>query len=435
MSQLCSINKCIRASRGLCDCCQKNLCLQHLNEHNALLVAELNPFTDEINQLGDRLKTLIIEQTTSNSRRKLQQWRDDCHKKINCLFENKCQELDQIINEKIEQHRKQLNEISLKIADLINAQEATRQDVDSLNSAIVHLKTQMNKIEQIGCRIDARPLVIDDSFVAIRKTTDDELDVSTISPAYSTIYRPQGSHLSLANNDRYLLLHMNPNLCLFDREMNKVKQILWNQRTIHDMCWSSTLDRFIVLGEKTIFLISENTMSINAVETIKERDWLSCTCSDTVIFVSTNELGSSIIEFALVPTMKSINEWKCPITCTRDDYIDDIVYKKENLALLIMNNTKKSLRIELRSASNLDYIWSIPLDVKCIQCITVRCCALTCNEWLIVDHETERLLQITKDGKIKKTVQYHPGPYRATLFGENKLVISTSNNVVMHTIQ
>ncbi|CAF5143235.1 unnamed protein product, partial [Rotaria magnacalcarata] len=355
--------------------------------------------------------------------------------KINCLFENKCQELDQIINEKIEQHRKQLNEISLKIADLINAQEATRQDVDSLNSAIVHLKTQMNKIEQIGCRIDARPLVIDDSFVVIRKTTDDELDVSTISPAYSTIYRPQRSHLSLADNDRYLLLHINPNLCLFDREMNKVKQILWNQRTIHDMCWSSTLDRFIVLGEKTIFLISENTMSINAVEIIKERDWLSCTCSDTVIFVSTNELGSSIIEFALVPTMKSINEWKCPITCTRDDYIDDIVYKKENLALLIMNNTKKSLRIELRSASNLDYIWSIPLDVKCIQCITVRCCALTCNEWLIVDHETERLLQITKDGKIKKIVQYHPGPYRATLFGENKLVISTSNNVVMHTIQ
>ncbi|CAF2187146.1 unnamed protein product [Rotaria magnacalcarata] len=145
MSQSYSINKCIRASRGLCDWCRKSLCLQHLSEHNALPVAQLNPFTDEINQLGDRLKTLTIEQTTSNSRRKLRQWHEDCHKKIDCFLENKCQELDQIINEKVEQPQKNFNRIHLKITDLINAQEATRQDIDSLNSTIQRLKSQMNK--------------------------------------------------------------------------------------------------------------------------------------------------------------------------------------------------------------------------------------------------------------------------------------------------
>ncbi|CAF3532933.1 unnamed protein product [Rotaria socialis] len=435
MSQLCPINKCARTSRGLCDCCQKNLCLQHLSEHNALLVAELNPFTDEINALGNRLSTLNIQNITSNHHQKLQQWRDDCFKKINYFFERKCQEIDQLINEKVEQHRKQLNEISLKIADRINAQETTRKDIDSLNSSIAHLKIEMNKIEQICFTIDTRPLVIDDSFVVIQKTTEHELDLSTLSRAYRTIDRPEDSFLSLADNDQHLLLHLNPNLCLFDREMNKVNQVLWNQLDIQDMCWSSTLDQFIVLGRKTIFLISENTMSINEVKAIREGDWLSCTCSDTVLFVSTNELGSSIVEFALVPTMKSIKKWKSPITCTKDNYIDGIVYKNENLALMIMNDIKKSLRIELRSASNLDYIWSIPLDVTCVKTIPFRCCALTCNEWLIVDYETEQMLQITKDGEIKTILHYYPRPYRATLFEGNKLVIVTTDSVLLHSIQ
>ncbi|CAF4234517.1 unnamed protein product, partial [Rotaria sp. Silwood2] len=99
MSQSCSIEKCTRTSRGLCDCCQQNLCLQHLNEHNTLLVSLLNPLADELNALGVRLETLNIEKVIGNSRQKLEQWRQDCHKKIDCFFGQKCQELDQLIQE------------------------------------------------------------------------------------------------------------------------------------------------------------------------------------------------------------------------------------------------------------------------------------------------------------------------------------------------
>ncbi|CAF3398258.1 unnamed protein product [Rotaria socialis] len=435
MSQSCPINKCARTSRGLCDCCQKNLCLQHLSEHNALLVAELNPFTDEINALGNRLSTLNIQNITSNHHQKLQQWRDDCFKKINYFFERKCQEIDQLINEKIEQHRKQLNEISLKIADRINAQETTRQDIDSLNSSIAHLKTEMNKIEQVCFTIDTRPLVIDDSFVVIQKATEHELDLSTLSRAYRTIDRPKDSFRPLADNDQHLLLHMNPNICLFDRQMNKLKETPWSHGAIRDMCWSATLNRFIVLGTNSIFLIEENMISIDKVKTMNNPDWLSCSCSDTLLFVSTHEWASSIIGFALVPAITPIKEWKYPLTCAKDDFIHDIVYHKENLVLMIKNDTKKSLRIELRSASSLDCIWSLPLDIKCIQNIAFRCCTLTGDEWLIPDYETGRFLQITKDGKIKKIIQYHPTPYHATAFGENQLVVVTMNSVLLHTIQ
>jgi hypothetical protein len=72
MSQSCAVAKCIRASRGLCDCCTQYLCIQHLSEHNASLISQLNPLTDEINALGDRLKTINIQTTAGGCRRKLE---------------------------------------------------------------------------------------------------------------------------------------------------------------------------------------------------------------------------------------------------------------------------------------------------------------------------------------------------------------------------
>ncbi|CAF5120254.1 unnamed protein product, partial [Rotaria sp. Silwood1] len=218
MSQSCSIEKCVRTSRGLCDCCQQNLCLQHLNEHNVLLISQLNPLTDEINALEDRLKTLNIQNTISNSRQKIEEWRQDCYKTIDSIFEQKCQELDQLIKEKICQQREELNRVHLKISELINAQETTRKDIDSLTSTIRQLETNMNNIEQTCFTINTRPLIIDETFILIKKTTKPELDLSTLSPVYRTIHHSNGDFYSITCNVRYLLIHQHPNLCLVDGE-------------------------------------------------------------------------------------------------------------------------------------------------------------------------------------------------------------------------
>ena len=105
MSQLCAATKCNRAPRGLCDCCQQNLCLQHLSEHNASLISQLNPLTDEINALGDRLRRLTIETIVGSCRRKLDTWRNDCHEKIDRLFQQKCEELDRLAEEKVKKQQ------------------------------------------------------------------------------------------------------------------------------------------------------------------------------------------------------------------------------------------------------------------------------------------------------------------------------------------
>ncbi|CAF0949127.1 unnamed protein product [Rotaria sp. Silwood1] len=401
MSQLCANEKCMRTSRWLCDCCQQYLCLQHLNEHNALLISTLNSLNDEINVLENRLETLNIDKAMVNSREKLEQWRQDCYKKIDCLFKQKCQELD-LVNEAIDQQREELNRIRLKIPELINTQETTREDIDFLTSSIRQLEKNMHSIEQGCLTINTRPLVIDDIFISVEHPAEQELDLSTLSPVNKIIHRSEGSYRPFTVNDRYLLMHQQPNLCLFDTEMNIVKQTPWSYDAIQDMCWSSTLDRFIVLGKNSIYLINENTMSINNVYTMEERHWLSCTCSDIVLFACTNGRASSIMEFTLFPTIELIREWKHPLTCTKHEFIVSTFYNNENLALMVVNVLDKSLRMELRYSKTLDRIWTLQLDISWAQKLAFRCCSLSCNEWLIVDHETGRLLQITKDGKLPK---------------------------------
>jgi hypothetical protein len=433
MSQTCAVTKCNRAPRWICDCCQQTLCLQHLNEHNALLISQLNPLTDEINALGDRLKSLNIEKAVDSCRRKLEQWRDDSHQKIDRLFQQKSKELDRLVDENFKKQQQEIVRIQKKIADLIREEETTREDIDSLTSAIHHLKMKMDKIVSTCFDINTRPLMIDDSLIDFKEL--DELDISSLSPVCKTISRLEESSRPFASNDRFLLIHQMPNLCLVDPEMNIIKDTLWSHGRINDMCWSSTLNRFIVTGNEMVFLVDENTLMIDNVQTIRQQRWLSCTCSETSLFLSTNEEASSIMKFTLLPNIQLVKQWKSPDTCKRNECIHGIRHDNEKIALMIKNVDLNSLYIELKYVETLVRIWSLEINDAGNHTIAFRCCLLPGNEWLVVQYETGNLLQITKDGKLKKVIKYKPNPYRAGLMGQNKLIILTKNNINLHRLQ
>jgi len=271
-------------------------------------------------------------------------------------------------------------------------------------------------------------------LVQITKIKEDELDLSKLFPVYRTLSGPDGSYAALDSSDQFLLIHQKPNLCLIGKEMNIVKQVLWAHDGIWNISWSSTLDRFIVVGANNIFLVDERTMSIEAIETIEKRRWLACACSDVSLFLSTNEWGSSLVELRLSPSVIILKEWKSPITCTQDECIYGIAYKNKMCAIIIINNVQKSVRIELRSSETLDRIWSLPLNIIFNKDFAFRCCSLNCSEWLVTDCETKRLLHITKDGKLKATIPYNEIPYCARMFGSDMLFVSTANGINLHKI-
>jgi hypothetical protein len=330
--------------------------------------------------------------------------------------------------------REEISRMRTKLSELIQEQEATHKDIDSLTSTVRDLGREMSKIEQTSFQVEIKSLVLDDSLIQIEDSDITRFDLSSLSPIYKSINYPRENWAPLACNNRYLLIHQEPNLCLVDRDLTIIKQNSWIYGTIYDMCWSSALNRFIVINGSDVFLVDEDTMSIENIQTLQKRKWLSCTTSETSLFLSTKVWGSSIMEFSLLPTIELVKQWQSPDTCTRDEVINGIVYNNGTLAMMIKNPTEKSIHIEMRSSATLDRLWSVRLNIAYSQNIRTRCCLLTHNQWLVVDRNTSRIFHISKDGKVKSSSAYNPPPFCATVFDQNILAISTARGVNLHRL-
>ncbi|CAF3873227.1 unnamed protein product [Rotaria sp. Silwood1] len=429
MSSPCAIDTCKRKSRVLCHCCNKNFCLNHLKEHNDLIYSQLNPLVDELNTLHNQMSALNVDEVIDKCRQKLDKWRHDCHTIIDRFYEEKCQELQQRCVQQANQKRKKIHQLKLKTNKLIQEQEAMHDDIFSLKATINDIKDDVNQFEENGIIVDVHPLIINQNLVYIEESTSNELDISTLSCPYRSIDCFNDDWPVLASNNQFLLLDQYPNLCLFNKELTLLKQIPWEYNRIPDMCWSSTINNFIIItSQHEVFLIDENLTSIKCIETIEKKQWLSCTCSHTSLFLTTNNYGSDMFQFNLLSSFHFIKQWKSPQTCNHDELIHNIAYNNGTLALIISPEYNTQKRIELRSSSTLEKLWSLPFDTMCsIGQRIYRVCSLKYDEWLVIDHNTSRLLHVSNDGKIKTNRSYGPTAHNAILFGSNILAIRTTN--------
>ncbi|CAF1569134.1 unnamed protein product [Rotaria sp. Silwood1] len=434
MAQLCVIATCKHISQELCYGCNQNFCREHMIEHDLSLNSQLNPLSDEINILSERLKSINLENSIENSHKKLEQWRIDCYKTIDYFFEQKCHELDRCIKKKMEKKCEEINRIRIKLSNLIREQEVTHKDIDLLTITVRNLECEINKIEQISFEIEIKSLILDDNLIYIDNSDINSFHLTLLSTIYKTINYPRENWTPLTCNNNHLLIHQEPNLCLVDQNLNIIKQNSWIYGTIYDMCWSLTLNRFIVINGSDVFLVDENYMSIENVQTLQKCKWLSCTTSETSLFLSTKVWGSSIMEFSLLPTIELVKQWQSPDTCARDEVINGIVYNNGTLAVMIKNPSEKTIHIEMRSSVTLDRLWSLRLNIAFSQNIRTRCCLLSNDQWLVVDRNTSRIFHISKDGKVKSSSTYNPSPFCAILFNHDMLAISTARGVNIHKL-
>ncbi|CAF4016865.1 unnamed protein product [Rotaria sp. Silwood2] len=405
------------------------------NKDDDFLNKLLDPLIEHINTLDNRLMELDARQLFANIEEKLNKWRSDCHKTIDLFFKRKCQEFYQIIAEKVSKQKTEMTRLQLNVNELIRQQKVSLENIEALKSDVRHLEQDMKETEHNKCfQMDIKPLMIDNSSIHITESKMQLFNLSTLSHPFGGIYHYYGSWKPLASNNKLLLKHQTPNLCLFNRELRLVKEDVWTHGLIWDMCWSSTLARFVVLTLNSVFLVDENTMSIQQVETIKGQRWYSCTCSDTSLFLSTAKAGSSISEFKISSSIQLAKQWQSPETCTQDEWIYDIVYSNGTLALMIGEQKNKRKRMELRSSMTFDRLWLLHLDIVDPQNRSIRCCLLNDEEWLVIDRSNSRLFHVMKDGKVKATVLYESEPWRACLFGSNTLAVSSENGVNFHKL-
>ncbi|CAF2482844.1 unnamed protein product [Rotaria sp. Silwood2] len=436
----CDIETCKRKSRALCHCCNKNLCPDHLKEHDDSINSQIHPLVDDINNLDNQLSALNVDEIIDKCRQKLDKWRHDSHKEIDRFYQEKYQELQKRCIERVGQKRKTIHQLKLNTNKLIQEQEATYDDISSLKSIINDIKRDIDQYEENGISVDVYPLIINNNLIYIENWIMNEIDLSTLSSLYRTIDCSNNDWPILTSNNRFLLLDQYPNLCLFDKELNIVKQCPWEYDRIHDMCWSSILNCFIMMTNKNrVFQVNENLTLIQSIETIEKKEWMSCTCSDISLFLTTENIHSGIFQFNLLSSFRLIKQWKFSQIYDNNEFIHNITYNNGTIALLISYPFNKyiynkTVRIEVRSSSTFDQLWSLPLNIIYEDGRINRICSLICDEWLVIDHKTSSLLHIGKDGKLKAKRSYEPTVHNAILFGSNILAIRTTTSLNFHRV-
>ena len=429
MSQPCAVDNCKRASRALCHCCQQNLCLSHLSEHDDVLNSQLNPFVDEINLLSERLKKLNFHESINQCRLELEQWRLDVHTKIDQTYEEKCRELDNFFTNRLNEQEKNIAEIRSKVAHLIREQEVIKEDIELTQSMISNIKKELNKIERTVLRIHVRPLMENATMIQLQEVPEN------LSTTLKSIEYPPGSSGALAESDQSLLIHQKPNLCFINRDLEITKKLLWSYDDIRDICWSSALNQFIVVTRSKIYRVDENNANIDTIEITGNYKWFSCTCFHNKLFLSTAELGSSIVEIDLVqPPYIVSKKWETPISCGKYECIDTIVFNDKSLCLIIMNKVKKTVRLELRSSQTMVCLWTTLLQAVDDLDLAFCCCSINNNEWLVTNRQSKSLVHITADGQIKQTIGYNSFAHRIATFGTNMLAIVTSTRLKFHKL-
>jgi hypothetical protein len=388
---------------------------------------------DAINLLNDRLRTFNIDKITADSRQKLERWRVNYHKRIDDIFEEKCREIDQRANEKLEKQRDEISQMRSTVTELIQKQVTTMKNIDLLKTIIHTVEEKINKMEQTCFEIIVHPLVLDDSLIHIKELYVPRLHLSNLLPAYKTLNRV-GDSAPIASNDRFFLIHQKPYLYLMNRELIVIKRTRWNHDPIYDMCWSSTLARFFLITKTNTFIMDENTMSIGLIKIDQNQNWFSCTCSDTTLFLSTANGGSSIFKFSLFPIIEFEKEWTSPETCAIDQIISNIACKNETLAFVLIDCRKKEKLIDLRSSTTLERLWLLKLDIEYSTKI-FRCCSLNHEDWLVWDYNASCLLHITKDENLQIAIRYDERPRYIIMFDGDHLAISTENGINLHKIK
>lgn len=432
-SRSCTYTGCRNLSQALCICCNQYLCIEHLKEHaDRQNDAQLNSLMTEVNILSDRLHHVsLVEPYYLKT---LDKWRLDAYRAVDHFYENQRRYFEQFIHETQDKQRKEIDELRLQINDLVRNQNASQNDIHSLKDTIKLIERDLNDISRIQCNI--HPLVIDENLASIEfsKTSHEFLPLAR---PYRTMAIADDSYCWMATNDKHLLVHHAPELYLLDRQLSIVQRTVWTHGRIYIMCWSSTLHRFIVITNDTIYTVNENLLAIERCDINHHNNiyhnWRSGTCSNTNLFLSTGDLGPSLYEFTLLPSFQLVKEWPSPITCRQDECIDDLCYKNGKLAIIIFHQPTNEVRFDLRSSTTLDLIWSIEI-ANIVPRRTTGCCWLNNDEWLITDEYGFRLFHISADGHLLKMEKYDPAPYNALLFGKDILAIRTITGVNLHRI-
>lgn len=178
-STLCTIEKCEFVSLALCQCCKKDLCIAHLNEHSNQRSGKLLPLVDRINVLVNRFNQFYDGEQSES--KQLEQWREQAYRLIDEFYQKKRDEYSSSSNDP---YRIQLHQIRTSVNELIRKKGGSQEDIERFSKELQTIEEHLDRLKHLPFAL--QPLTINEQCVLQLSTPNNQSSSSSISVATQT---------------------------------------------------------------------------------------------------------------------------------------------------------------------------------------------------------------------------------------------------------
>lgn len=233
----------------------------------------------------------------------------------------------------------------------------------------------------------------------------------------------------LSTNDEYLLVHTNQQLHLFDRNYRLRTKIRLNE-IIHDICWSTQLNKFFLVSSKDLFEFNVNSILLKCVRlTYKSQGhWNRLCFSHKYLFISQSEVNSDLYQFDLFPTIQLSKKLKKEIYSNANQFINDLKYFDRKVYLLIEDNSTNECFIQIYLLKTFELEKKLCLGFGWNYRLT-----LFNNEyWIISDNYNQRCIYFDVNGQILKIDKLSLKINEIVGWFHQQLIIESDHNISIY---
>lgn len=437
-----------------CDGCHRIFCEYHSSEHQQELGHQFQDLTSKYSNLKETLALPPSYESLTESTEllnKIEQWENDTIRQIKEISEQMKEKIrrrsDTIVTERFTPEFQQLTE---HIQRIQRTNHFLENDIEQLTTELNDLKIQVEN--SFLTTADIRIIPIDwTKYIQIilkqqkiqqnqREIHFDRL-ITTRSRISLDVRGAEWHILGAASTLNSTFLHYqhsnkNKRLTIMDYT-GQEKPISWvENQSIWDCCWSTFLNKFIVLADNRVYTYSDDNgtnstiNSLELIQTIKPKrdqmEFLRCTCSDEKLFITYDERNSSIDEY-------NMNQWiiqhQYENLIKKNEIIISISCSEINSNLIGMTilDDKHYWYFQLRDRSML-LISSIQLDKSEFNRRVISLPNSNMN-WLIIHTGSKFFTIFNENVQIKKMIECTEVIDLATFIPDkNCLVVLTQKN-------
>ncbi|CAF1170532.1 unnamed protein product [Didymodactylos carnosus] len=281
-----------------CTGCQQIFCKQDMTQHRQQLSLELDLVMREHNDLDKRIKHKMTGDQSGH--RQLLDQINDWEKAALVEIKDTAQQAREQVHLLLDQPAHHLKQIADDIESRMKEEDYVETEIEYWSNQVKKLSKEIEMSDSTSIvieikQVDWKDLInVKQTLSKMRRT----FDYGRLRNEASKVIKDE-RYIAGSSTD-FLLLHgYGKGLCLLDGIRNNKTEINFkSDYGVYDSCWSTFLNRFIILTNKEdLYTLDVATRQVNVIRKLKSRDKKtlgSCTCSGETFLTSTWMIGSSI---------------------------------------------------------------------------------------------------------------------------------------------